>query len=115
MNRKFEKLPVSIGAAVVGLVGLAVPANAQDRHVEVVNETQHAIVQFYASNVDRGTWEEDILGESVLPVGQSVNINIDDGSGACMYDFKAVFDDGEELVRNGINVCTTSTYTYTEG
>ena len=43
-----------------------------------------------------------------------MNINIDDGSGACLYDFKAVFEDGEELVRNGIDVCTTTTYTYTE-
>jgi hypothetical protein len=111
-----RKLTISIVTAVVALLGLAAaPANAQDRHVEVVNETQHAIVQFYASNVDRDTWEEDILGEDVLPVGQSVNINIDDGSGACLYDFKAVFDDGEELVRTNIDVCTTTTYTYTEG
>ncbi|WP_234809608.1 hypothetical protein [Mycolicibacterium tusciae] len=110
-----RKLTIGIVAAVVALLGLAAPANAQDRNVEVINQTQHAIVQFYASNVDRGTWEEDILGEDVLPVGQSVNINIDDGSGACLYDFKAVFDDGEELVRTGIDVCTTTAYTYTEG
>ena len=25
-----------------------------------------------------------------------------------MFDFKAVFEDGQELVRNGIDVCTTS-------
>ncbi|ORB66907.1 hypothetical protein BST47_07480 [Mycolicibacterium tusciae] len=115
MNRMLRKLTIGIVAAVVALLGLAAPANAQDRNVEVINQTQHAIVQFYASNVDRGTWEEDILGEDVLPVGQSVNINIDDGSGACLYDFKAVFDDGEELVRTGIDVCTTTAYTYTEG
>jgi len=115
MNRMLRTLTIAIVAAVATLIGLAAaPANAQDRHVQVVNETQHAIVQFFASNVDRGTWEEDILGEAVLPVGQSVNINIDDGSGACIYDFKAVFEDGQELVRNGIDVCTTSTYTYTE-
>ena len=110
-----KKLTIGTVTAVFALVGLsAAPANAQDRHVQVVNETQHAITHFYASNVDRGTWEEDILGENVLPVGASANINIDDGSGACLYDFKAVFEDGEELVRNGIDVCTTTTYTYTE-
>jgi hypothetical protein len=107
-------LTISTGAAAVALGLAAAPANAQDRHVQVINETSQGIVQFFASNVDRGTWEEDILGEAVLPVGQSVNINIDDGSGACLYDFKAVFEDGQELVRNGIDVCTTSTYTYTE-
>jgi seryl-tRNA(Sec) selenium transferase len=114
MNRMLRTLTISTGAAAVALGLAAAPANAQDRHVQVINETSQGIVQFFASNVDRGTWEEDILGEAVLPVGQSVNINIDDGSGACLYDFKAVFEDGQELVRNGIDVCTTSTYTYTE-
>lgn len=110
-----KKLTISIVMAVFALVGLAAaPANAQDRHVEIINETQRAITHFYASNVDSGSWEEDILGENVLPVGSSVNINIDDGSGACVFDFKAVFEDGQEAVRNGVNVCTTSTYTYTE-
>jgi hypothetical protein len=116
MNRMLKKLAISIVTATVAFIGLAsAPANAQDRHVEVINETQHTIVQFFASNVDRGTWEEDILGTDVLPVGSSVKINVDDGSGACLYDFKAVFEDGEELVRNGIDVCSIGTYTYTEG
>lgn len=115
MNGMLRKLAISSVTAVVALGVAAAPANAQDRHVQIINETQGAIVQFFASNVDRPDWEEDILGEAVLPVGQSVNINIDDGSGACVYDFKAVFEDGQELVRNGIDVCTTATYTYTQG
>ena len=115
MNRMLKKLTISIMVAVVALIGLATaPANAQDRNVLVINETRHTIVEFYASNIGVDVWEEDILGEDVLPVGQSVNINIDDGTEACLYDFKAVFDDGEELVRNRIDVCTIGTYRYTE-
>ncbi|SEH92379.1 hypothetical protein SAMN04489835_5756 [Mycolicibacterium rutilum] len=114
MDKTVQKLTVGIGAAAVVMVGLAAPAGAQDRNVEVINETRHTIVEFYASNIGRDTWEEDILGESVLPVGQSVNINVDDGTEACLYDFKAVFDDGEELVRNRIDVCSIGTYRYTE-
>jgi len=114
MNRMLKKLTISIAAAVVALIGLAAPASAQDRNVLIINETQHAIVQFFASNIGVDDWQEDILGEDVLPVGQSVNINIDDGTEACLYDFKAVFDDGEELVRNRIDVCTIGTYRYTE-
>lgn len=110
-----KKLTISFMTAVVALVGLAAaPALAQDRHVVLINETRHAIVAFYASNIGRDTWEENILGEDVLPVGQSVNINVDDGTDACLYDFKAVFDDGESLVRNRIDVCSISTYRYTE-
>ena len=115
MNRMLKKLTISIMVAVVALIGLAVaPAYAQDRNVLIINETRHTIVEFYASNISRDIWEEDILGEDVLPVGQSVNITIDDGTEACLYDFKAVFDDGEELVRNRIDVCTIGTYRYTE-
>lgn len=114
MNRILRQLTIGIMIAVVAVIGLAAPATAQDRHVVIVNETRHTIVEFYASNIGRDTWEEDILGEDVLPVGQSVRINIDDGTDACLYDFKAVFDDGDQLVRNRINVCTIGTYRYTE-
>lgn len=77
-------------------------------------ETRHTIVRFYASNVGEKDWEEDILGQDVLRPGQSVTVNVDDGSGYCLYDFKAVFDDGDELVRSRIDVCEVSSYRYTE-
>lgn len=101
--------------AVLTLSSLAPePAQAQDRRVRLINSTRHTMVQFYASNSSRTNWEEDILGQRVLPAGQSVTVNIDDGSGACLFDFKAVFDDGDVLVRNRINVCQISEYRYTE-
>ncbi|ULE33760.1 hypothetical protein [Mycobacterium sp. IDR2000157661] len=110
-----RRLVVSTLVTAVAMIGLATaPALAQNRNVVIVNETRHTMVEFYASNIGRDTWEEDILGQDVLPVGQSVNINIDDGSGACLYDFRAIFDDGDELVRNRIDVCSISTYRYTE-
>ncbi len=80
----------------------------------IINETNHTIVRFYASNVERGNWEEDILGRQVLKPGQSVRINVDDGSGHCKFDFRADFEDGDKLVRSGINVCEISSYRYTE-
>lgn len=89
-------------------------ASAADRHVKIVNATSHTIVRFYASRTSTNSWEEDILGDNTLSSGHSANINIDDGSGACVYDFKAVFDDGDELVRSEVNVCQISSYTYTE-
>lgn len=114
MSATVKRPAIGIVTAIVALIGLAAPATAQDRHVQLINETRHTIVAFYASNIGRDTWEENILGEDVLPVGQSININFDDGSGACLYDFKAVFDDGDQLVRNRIDVCTIGTYRYTE-
>jgi len=95
------------------LLALPTAAQAADHRVTIVNETNNTMVRFYASNSGRSSWEEDILGNRTLKPGQSVRINIDDGSGACIYDFRADFDDGDKLTRNRINVCEISTYRYT--
>lgn len=82
-----------------------------NRHVTVMNTSGVTITRFYGSNASRSSWEEDILGSSVIPPGASVDINFDDGSGACLFDFKAVFADGTSAVESGIDVCSTSVVT----
>ena len=86
--------------------------SALDRNVRIVNNTGYTIVRFYGSNKGSDSWEEDILGEDVLPSGSSVRIDFDDGSGYCKFDFKAVFDDGDVLEKRNINVCKIGTFTY---
>ncbi len=116
MSDMSKKIRAVMAAAVlIGSSLVAVSsASAEDRRVRIINETNHTIVRFYASNVSQNDWEEDILGRDVLRPGQSVVINVDDGSGYCKYDFKAVFDDGDSLVRNNVDVCKISSYRYTE-
>ncbi|MBS0456122.1 MAG: hypothetical protein JSS44_02155 [Proteobacteria bacterium] len=101
-------------AAIVFALALTGTANAADRHVKIINATRHTIVRFYASRTSTNSWEEDILGSSTLDPGEAARINIDDGSGSCVYDFKAVFNDGTALVRREVNVCEIESYTYTE-
>lgn len=84
-----------------------------DRRVLIKNRTGWTMLRFYASDSRTDDWEEDILGEDVLENGRDLRINIDDGSGACVYDFKAQFTNGQELTRFRINVCEISEYTYT--
>lgn len=93
-------------------LALALPASALDRRVHIVNNTGYTMVQFYGSNQGTDDWEEDILGTDVLPSGYSVVIDFDDGTGYCIFDFKAVFEDGDEVVDFGNNVCELSTFTY---
>lgn len=87
---------------------------ALDRRVRINNHSSYDIIEFYASHTDASGWEEDILGRSILPAGQSVVINIDDGSGYCIFDFKAVFEDGDELEKYGNNVCELAEFNYTD-
>jgi len=84
-----------------------------DKKVRIINETRHKIVRFYASRVGASEWEEDVLGEDVLGIGQSVVINFSTAD-YCLYDFKAVFDDGDKLEKYRVNVCEIDTYRYSE-
>lgn len=111
-----KKIRAGLALAILAATTALTPgmASAEDRRVRIINETNHTIVRFYASNVSATGWEEDILGRAVLAPGQSVVVNIDDGSGYCLYDFKAVFDDGDSLIRQRVDVCKISSYRYTE-
>jgi len=82
-----------------------------NRHVLVTNASGMTITNFYGSNAGTSSWEEDILGSGVLSPGGTANINFDDGSGYCDFDVKAVFEDGSSVVRNGVDVCTTTELT----
>jgi hypothetical protein len=86
-------------------------AAAEDRRVRIINDSNVTLSRFYASNAGRRSWEEDILGRSVLPAGRSVVINIDDGTGACMFDFKAVLANGRTVESYGMNVCQITSWT----
>ncbi len=108
----------AIMALALGLAATPAIAGVQsnddlDRRVRIINDTGQTIMYFYASRQGVDSWEEDMLGADILDDGESVSANIDDGSRACRYDFKAVFDDGQSLERYNINVCEISTYTYT--
>ena len=107
---------VAAAAAFLALAaaGASHAASGENRHVNVVNHTRHTITHFYASNTGTNNWEEDILGRDELARGESIDIDVDDGTGACKFDFKAVFSDGEEVIKHNINVCEIEEYEYTE-
>lgn len=107
-------LAAAISAVAFGTMGFQ-SNDGQDRRVTIINATGVTMTHFYASNSGRNDWEEDILGQDVLRAGARIRINIDDGSGACIYDFKALFADGDELIRYRINVCQITEYRYTAG
>ena len=105
-------LTAAISAVALGTMGFQ-SNDGQDRRVRIINATGVTMTHFYASNSGENDWQEDILGQDVLASGSSVRINIDDGSGACIYDFKARFSDGDVLERYRINVCQITEYRYT--
>jgi hypothetical protein len=104
-------LSIGFMLAAISVALLPETAAAADRRVRIINGTGSIVNNFYASNTRRQSWEEDLLGNSVLQPGQSVMANIDDGTGACMFDFKAVLSSGRSVEVHGVNVCEVSSWT----
>jgi hypothetical protein len=89
-------------------------AKSYDRYVELVNNSHLAVTSFYASNVGADSWEEDILGNGILPPGYHVRVNLEDGTSYCRFDLKTRFADGTSIVRRNVDVCAVATYTLTD-
>jgi hypothetical protein len=83
-------------------------SEAQNRHVNVMNMSSQTMRELYASPVTSDTWEEDLLGTGTLAAGDSIDANIDNGTGECSYDLRAVMADGREYIQRKVDVCTVS-------
>lgn len=82
-----------------------------DRRMVVVNESKRVIREFYATNSGVNVWGRDLLGQNVIHPGQRYIFNFDDGSGFCMFDFRAVLDNGQPIERYRVNVCEYASWT----
>lgn len=89
-------------------------AEARDRHVRVLNASNDVLVVLQASNVTRRTWEEDILGHNVLFPGQATLANLNDGSGQCLFDMRAIFRSGRQEIRRNVDICRVKRWTITD-
>ena len=88
--------------------------DGKNRRVRMINATSYTITRLYGSNVGERSWQEDVLGDSVLRPGNSVVVNWDDGSCYCEFDVKAVYSDGDTSIKNGIDVCRLASFRFVE-
>lgn len=97
----------SFVAALVASALLAPAAMAQSASIDFVltNSTDDVLTRLYISLPSTNDWEEDILGEDVLGAGESMDISIDDGLPACVYDIRADFDDGASVQVARVDFC----------
>ena len=84
---------------------------ALDRRVRLVNHSSYNIVEFHASNIHRKSFEENILGNRILRPGESIIVNLDDGTDMCRFDFLTVMSNGAKVEKDDIDVCQLETYT----
>jgi hypothetical protein len=111
-----RRISLAIAAVAVVLAGGSMvaatfdPAQAQrrdryDRRIEIHNRTGVTIREVYSTNVGRDDWGADLLGAEVIPPGRMMMITVEDNTGYCRYDFKAVLETGRQVQVRGLNVC----------
>jgi len=75
--------------------------------ITIVNRTGYTVYYAYVSHETSRSWEEDVLGSSVLMSGNSVNVNLPRGG---RWDIKLVDVDGDSYTKFGINTGSTVTF-----
>ena len=81
-----------------------------DRRMDVINDTTRAVNSVYATNSTVKNWGRDLLGQDVIPPKQSYRFDFNDGTGQCIFDLRAVLDNGRFFERYKVNVCTATSW-----
>jgi len=89
-------------------------AQAQNPSFNLVNRSDSAINEVYASAAGMTNWGRDRLGNTSIPAGQSYPIRLP-ADGNCIYDIKVVFANGQSDERRGMNTCTVDNVTFPSG
>lgn len=89
----------------------ATPALAENLNFALVNKTGYTINEVYVSSAATDDWEEDVMGRDTLDHNDRVNIKFDKGARGCKWDVKVVYEDGEEAMRQGFDLCKISEIT----
>lgn len=87
---------------------------AESLGFDITNDTATNITKFYTNPTGIEDWGEDILGIDILRPGESASITIRNSQNVCTYDIKAVFDNGEEVIKYKVDLCTVENYTFYE-
>lgn len=103
-------------AAVLSLV-LGAPAWAQrdnNPSFYLVNRSNSAINEVYATTANTRTWGRDRLANESIAPGQSYPIRLP-ADGNCMYDIKVVYANGQTEERRSLNTCRLENVVFPSG
>ena len=81
-------------AAALATVVATGQAHAVDYNVRIHNDTGVTLYRFYSTNSGASKWGNDVMGKSTLPTGGVMSMNFANNKGYCLFDFRAIFEDG---------------------
>lgn len=110
----FKRCVRGLAAVTLALpIVVAEQAIASKDNFSVQNNSGEDIVELYVSASSRASWDTNLLSGNVLSTGESTPVTFGDPSPqSCLYDIMAVFSSGQTIEDYQINVCNTSSYTF---
>jgi len=112
-----KKILPFIFAAIIGLAvsGCASTQSAAELPViTVVNNTGYTCYYLYLSPVTTDDWEEELLGDDILPSGQSVKVRLEYPlSRENRYDFKMINLNGNSYTKWNVLLTEGAVVTFT--
>ena len=91
--------------ALLSMVGAAAAQEAK-QDFKLVNHTGYELREVYVSPSHSDDWQEDILGEGVLPDLSARDIHFHRSATSCHRDLKVVYsEDSSSAIWNGIDLC----------
>jgi hypothetical protein len=100
-------------AIVLSVVALSAQSALADKfNFRIYNSTGERLTNLYVSESSRTTWDNNVLPRS-LASGYNTGIRFGNPSpNTCLYDFRAIFANGNVVEDFGVNVCETSGLEY---
>ena len=96
-----------LAAAALAILA-AVPALADTYTVRFQNNSGATVYRIYSSPTNNGSWEQDLLGSSVLYPGQGLDVIIHNVSN-CYYDVLVEFESGYSFT-DTFDLCSYNQY-----
>ena len=106
---------LAIAVMALVLAGSTPRVSADERNFTLINASAITITDVYVSASDLADWGDDILGRDVLYSGEEVDIlfsRFDGEAGICHYDIRVLGQNGEEGYLYGVNLCETTSVTF---
>ncbi len=96
-----------LGAVLAGCTSAVAPSlpDGKNRVVDIVNTTDTPL-QFTAFNAERRGLNRQPSAEGTVDANYYLTINFADGSGDCLYNFRAEFANGQAAEAAQFNTCT---------
>ena len=107
-----KKTIIALSFAVTAALVASVQAQEAKQDFRLVNRTGYEIKEVYVSPSKSTDWEEDILGEGVLPDREGRNVHFHRSVKTCHWDLKVVYTvDSSSAVWDNIDLCSVEKIT----